>query len=133
MTAYFIDTWNYLLAPFGVEGYAVGWCTMLQAGRSLFRLWTVSGRIFHLHNLFGRNISMGSTQHLTEMIINNISWGIKWKVFRFDNLSVFTCRFYLKSGSFNRLEISGSLLACSGLALHFTTDFWIKFSFILIL
>jgi hypothetical protein len=31
--------------------------------------------IFHLHNLSGRILALGSTQPLTEMSTMNISWG----------------------------------------------------------
>jgi len=34
-------------------------------------------RIFHLHNLSGRTMSLGLTQPLTEMSARNISWEVK--------------------------------------------------------
>jgi len=33
--------------------------------------------IFHCHNPFGRTMTLGSTQLLTEMSTRNISWGVK--------------------------------------------------------
>jgi hypothetical protein len=33
-------------------------------------------RWFHWHNPFGRTMSLGSTQPLTEMSTRNISWGV---------------------------------------------------------
>jgi hypothetical protein len=50
----------------GVCGGAVGWCTVLQAGRSRVRFPTVAG-IFHWHNPSGCTMALGLTQPLTEM------------------------------------------------------------------
>jgi hypothetical protein len=33
--------------------------------------------IFHLHNISGRSMALGSTQPLTEMSSRNTSWGVK--------------------------------------------------------
>jgi len=72
---------------------------------------------FHWHNFSGRTMALGSTQPLTEMSTNNISWGVKvvgaygWQPY---HLHV---QIVLKSGSLNLLEPSGPVQACNGIAL----------------
>jgi hypothetical protein len=46
MTAYFIEAWNYFLAPFGIDGTRLVERTVLQAERSRVRLSMVSVKFF---------------------------------------------------------------------------------------
>jgi len=72
---------------------------------------------FHWHNPSGCTMALGLTQPLTEMSTRNISWGVKaagaqgWQPY---HLRV---PIFLKSGSLNLLETSGSVRACNGIAL----------------
>jgi hypothetical protein len=55
----------------GARGGAVGWGTVLQAGRLRVRFPMVS------HNPSGRTVALGLTQTPTEMSARNKSWGVK--------------------------------------------------------
>jgi len=58
-------------------------------------------------------MALGSTQHLTEVSIRNISWGKRRPVSKADNLHMPTV---YKSGSLKLLETSGSVQACTRIA-----------------
>ena len=72
--------------------------------------------IFHWHNLSGRTMALGLTQHLTEINTRNISWGKRGRCIGQTTLptSWADC---LENGSLNLLEHSGSVQACNGIAL----------------
>ena len=72
-------------------GGAVGWGTVLQAGRSRVRFPMVSLDFFHWHNPSGRTMALESTQPLIEMSTRNVSWGERRPVRRADNLTTFMC------------------------------------------
>ena len=92
--------------------------------------WKVAGSIpdgvtaiFHWHNPSGHNIALGLTQLLTEKSTRNISLGIK-------AVSVYgwqTCHLHaqnvMKSGSLKLVEHSGSVQACTGVALPSSSTF----------
>jgi hypothetical protein len=48
--------------------------------------------ILHRQNPSGSIMTLGSTQHLTEMSTRNISWGERQPVRRADNLTTFMCQ-----------------------------------------
>jgi len=58
----------------GPRGGAVGWGTVIQAGRSRFRLPMLSLELYW-QNPSGRTMALGLTQPLTETSTSNISWG----------------------------------------------------------
>ena len=102
------------------RGGAVGWGTVLQAGRSRVRFPVVSINIFHWHNPSVRTMALGSTQPLTEMSTRNISWGGKGG--RCEGLTTLppSCAVVMKSGILILLEHSEVLQASNGIALPFT-------------
>jgi hypothetical protein len=58
----------------GARGSVVGWGTMLQAGRSRFRV-PMRWIFFNLPNHSSRTMTLGSTQLLTEMSTRNLPGG----------------------------------------------------------
>jgi hypothetical protein len=70
-------------------------------------------------NPSGRNMALGSTQPLTEMIARSISWGYKGG--RCGGLTT------LPPGSLNLLEPSGPVKACNGIALPLPLPYPIRF------
>jgi hypothetical protein len=68
--------------------------------------------------LYGRTVTLGLTQHLTEMSIRNIPWRVKvagaygWQPYHFQVPTV------LKSGSLILLELSGPVQACNVIAFN---------------
>jgi len=72
--------------------------------------------IFRWRDPSGRTMALGSTQPLKEMSSRNVSWGVKaasaygWQPYHLQVPTV------LKSGSLNRLESSGPVQACNGIA-----------------
>jgi len=79
----------YLPVIVGVVGGAVGWGTVLQAGRL---------RWLHWPNPSGRTMALGSTQPLTEANTRDISWGVK------ATSVTFMCWLSGNSGSLNLLK-----------------------------
>jgi hypothetical protein len=61
--------------------------------------------IFCWRNPFGCTIVLGSTQPLTDMSTNDISWGSRWPVRGADNLTTFIFRLSRNSGSLKFLEL----------------------------
>jgi hypothetical protein len=55
-------------------GGAVGRGTALQAWKSRVRFPVMSFGVFRSHNTSGRNMTLGSTQLVTEMSTRYISW-----------------------------------------------------------
>ena len=85
----------------GVRDGAVVWGTTLQTGRSRFRLPMVSSLAMIL----------GSTQPLTEVSTGDISWGLRRRVRRADNLTTFMCRLSWNAGNLNFMEPWGPVWA----------------------
>jgi hypothetical protein len=88
--------------------------TALQAGRSRVRFPIMLLEYFTDIILAGRTMALGSTQPLTEMSARGIFWRVKavgvysWQPYHLSLQIIF------KSGSFNLLEPSGPLQACTG-------------------
>jgi hypothetical protein len=68
------DTGNKLMS-IGVRGSVAGWGTMLQAGRSRVSFPIRSLTFFSWPNHSSRTMTLGSTQHLTEMNTRNLPGG----------------------------------------------------------
>jgi len=69
--------------------------------------------ICHLHNPSDRNMALGSTQPLTEMITRRISWGKSGRCVRLTTLPP-SCALVMKSGNLKFLEPSEPLQVCKG-------------------
>jgi len=65
----------YTATCFEARGGALGWGTVLQAGRSQVQFPIMSLDFFIL--IIRHAVALGSTQPLTEMSTRNISWGLK--------------------------------------------------------
>jgi hypothetical protein len=61
-------------------------------------------------------MALGSTQHLTEMSIRDISWGQRRPVHRAVNLATFMCQCV----KIWEAQPPGNLRACNGIALTFS-------------
>jgi len=62
-------------------------------------LWHSTYVQIHLHNPSGRNMSLGSTQPLTEMSTRNVYCGVRRPVRRADNLTTFMCQLSCNLGA----------------------------------
>jgi hypothetical protein len=83
-----ITSWNAMDYIFSsVRGSLVCWGTMLQAGRSRFRI-PMRSLDFSVDLIFSsRTLVVGSTQPLTEMSIRNLPGGIRRPECKTDNLT----------------------------------------------
>jgi hypothetical protein len=93
-------------------GGAVGWDTVLHAGKVSVSIPDGVIGISHWHNPCGRTMVLGLTQPLTEMSTTNISWGNKGgRCVGLTNLPPL-CADWLEM---REHQTRGNLRACSGL------------------
>jgi hypothetical protein len=84
----------------GARGSVTGWSTMLQTGRSRFRVPMRSLNIFNWPNTSSRTMALGSIQPLTEMSTRKISVGVKGgRRVRLTSLLPSVSRLYRKCGN----------------------------------
>jgi hypothetical protein len=103
------------------RGSAVGWGTMLQAGRSRIRVPT-RWIFFNLSNPSGSTVILESTQSLTEMSIRNLLGGKGRPARKADNLTAISeLTVYRKCGSLDVSQPYGSSRSNTKIALseHF--------------
>jgi hypothetical protein len=91
----------------GTRGSAVGWGTMLEAGRSRVRVPMRSLDFFNLPNM-----ALGSTRPLTEMSTRNIHGGKGRPARKADNLTAFCEPIVYKMWEPRRLTTLWASTAC---------------------